>query len=97
MLNQLTTALVTEQTNIRSLEARSDDLKSPDGAVIDMTARGERQETAGERRVRDPPHFRSERYREGAATVTTLVATGARTHRDFEIERHQDRLERRPS
>ena len=37
MLNQLTTALVNEQTNIRSLEARTGDQKSPDGAVIDMT------------------------------------------------------------
>ena len=37
MLNQLTTALFTEQTNIRSLEARSDDLRSHDGAIIDVT------------------------------------------------------------
>ena len=35
MLNQLTTALVNEQTNIRSLEARTDG--APDAAVIDMT------------------------------------------------------------
>jgi len=37
MLNQLTTALVNEQTNIRSLEARGDDGRNGDGAVIDMT------------------------------------------------------------
>jgi guanosine-3',5'-bis(diphosphate) 3'-pyrophosphohydrolase len=37
MLNQLTTVLVTEQTNIRSLEARPEDTHSADGAVIDMT------------------------------------------------------------
>jgi len=37
MLNQLTTALVTEQTNIRSLEARPEDTHAADGAVIDMT------------------------------------------------------------
>jgi GTP pyrophosphokinase len=37
MLNQLTTALVNEQTNIRTLEARSDDGRNGDGAVIDMT------------------------------------------------------------
>jgi guanosine-3',5'-bis(diphosphate) 3'-pyrophosphohydrolase len=37
MLNQLTTVLVTEQTNIRSLEARGADQRFPDGAVIDMT------------------------------------------------------------
>jgi len=37
MLNQLTQTLVNEQTNIRSLEARGGDLKSPDGAVIDIT------------------------------------------------------------
>ncbi|HLX46426.1 MAG TPA: bifunctional (p)ppGpp synthetase/guanosine-3',5'-bis(diphosphate) 3'-pyrophosphohydrolase [Bryobacteraceae bacterium] len=37
MLNQLTSALVTEQTNIRSLEARPEDTHAADGAVIDMT------------------------------------------------------------
>jgi len=37
MLNQLTSALLAEQTNIRSLEARGEDLKSADGAVIDVT------------------------------------------------------------
>ncbi len=35
MLNQLTTVLVNEQTNIRSLEARTDG--GPESAVIDMT------------------------------------------------------------
>jgi GTP pyrophosphokinase len=37
MLNQLTTALFNEQTNIRSLEARSDDSRGHDGAIIDVT------------------------------------------------------------
>jgi GTP diphosphokinase / guanosine-3',5'-bis(diphosphate) 3'-diphosphatase len=37
MLNQLTSVLANEQTNIRSLEARSDDKRATDGAVIDMT------------------------------------------------------------
>jgi GTP pyrophosphokinase len=37
MLNQLTTALFNEQTNIRSLEARSDDSRTHDGASIDVT------------------------------------------------------------
>jgi GTP diphosphokinase / guanosine-3',5'-bis(diphosphate) 3'-diphosphatase len=37
MLNQLTTALFNEQTNIRSLEARSDDSRAHDGAIIDVT------------------------------------------------------------
>jgi GTP pyrophosphokinase len=37
MLNQLTTALFNEQTNIRSLEARSDDSRTHDGAIIDVT------------------------------------------------------------
>ncbi len=38
MLNQLTTVLFTEQTNIRSLEARADDdVRHTDGAIIDMT------------------------------------------------------------
>ena len=36
MLNQLTSVLVAEQSNIRSLEASSDD-KRGDGAIIDMT------------------------------------------------------------
>ncbi len=37
MLNQLTTALFNEQTNIRSLEARQDDSRSTEGAVVDVT------------------------------------------------------------
>ena len=38
MLNQLTSVLFNEQTNIRSLEARGDDdLRTSDGAIIDMT------------------------------------------------------------
>jgi GTP pyrophosphokinase len=37
LLNQLTAALLSEQTNIRSLEARGEDLQVADGAVIDMT------------------------------------------------------------
>jgi GTP diphosphokinase / guanosine-3',5'-bis(diphosphate) 3'-diphosphatase len=37
LLNQLTSALLNEQTNIRSLEARGEDLQVADGAVIDMT------------------------------------------------------------
>ncbi len=37
ILNQLTTALFNEQTNIRSLEARSDDSRTHDGAIIDVT------------------------------------------------------------
>jgi guanosine-3',5'-bis(diphosphate) 3'-pyrophosphohydrolase len=37
LLNQLTTILFHEQCNIRSLEARSDDERSADGAVIDIT------------------------------------------------------------
>jgi len=37
MLNQLTTVLFTEQTNIRSLEARSDESRTTEGAVVDMT------------------------------------------------------------
>ncbi len=37
MLNQLTSVLVAEQSNIRSLEARPDDKRAGDGAVIEMT------------------------------------------------------------
>ena len=37
MLAQLTAALANEQTNIRSLEARAEDARTPEGAVIDMT------------------------------------------------------------
>ncbi len=37
ILNQLTTVLFNEQTNIRSLEARADDERAADGAVIDIT------------------------------------------------------------
>ena len=38
MLNQLTNVLFTEQSNIRSLEAKSDDRRNQDGAVVEMTA-----------------------------------------------------------
>jgi GTP pyrophosphokinase len=38
MLNQLTNVLFTEQSNIRSLEARADDKRANDGAVVEMTA-----------------------------------------------------------
>jgi len=37
LLNHLTAALVSEQANIRSLEARGDDGRADGGAVIDMT------------------------------------------------------------
>ena len=37
VLNQLTTILFDEQSNIRSLEARADDERASDGAVIDIT------------------------------------------------------------
>ncbi len=37
ILNLLTTALFSEQTNIRSLEARGDDERAADGAIIDVT------------------------------------------------------------
>jgi len=37
MLNQLTSVLAAEQSNIRSLEATSDEKRSSDGAKIDMT------------------------------------------------------------
>ena len=37
MLNQLTSVLAAEGTNIRSLEARSDDGRAADGAIIDVT------------------------------------------------------------
>jgi GTP diphosphokinase / guanosine-3',5'-bis(diphosphate) 3'-diphosphatase len=37
MLNQLTTVLFAEQTNIRSLEARPDEGRTTEGAVVDMT------------------------------------------------------------
>ena len=37
MLSQITTTLFTEQTNIRSLEARSDDGRNADGALVDLT------------------------------------------------------------
>jgi GTP pyrophosphokinase len=37
MLSHLTTALFNEQTNIRSLETRSDDIHQTAGAIVDMT------------------------------------------------------------
>jgi guanosine-3',5'-bis(diphosphate) 3'-pyrophosphohydrolase len=37
MLNQLTSILFSENSNIRSLEARSDDKRNGDGAIVEMT------------------------------------------------------------
>ena len=37
MLNQLTSVLFHENSNIRSLEARSDDGRAGDGAIVEMT------------------------------------------------------------
>jgi GTP pyrophosphokinase len=37
MLNQLTSILFSESSNIRSLEARSDDKRNGDGAIVEMT------------------------------------------------------------
>jgi GTP pyrophosphokinase len=37
MLNQLTSVLFAENSNIRSLEARSDDKRGGDGAIVEMT------------------------------------------------------------
>lgn len=37
MLNQLTTVLFNESSNIRSLEARGDDGRGGDGAIVEMT------------------------------------------------------------
>jgi GTP pyrophosphokinase len=37
MLNQLTSVLFHEQSDIRSLEARQDDKRGGDGAVVEMT------------------------------------------------------------
>ena len=37
MLNQLTSVLFHENSNIRSLEARSDDKRGGDGAIVEMT------------------------------------------------------------
>ncbi len=37
MLNQVTSILFNEETNIRSLEARTDEQRGGDGAVVDMT------------------------------------------------------------
>jgi GTP pyrophosphokinase len=37
MLNQLTSILFNESSNIRSLEARGDDKRGGDGAIVEMT------------------------------------------------------------
>ncbi|HZO51569.1 MAG TPA: ACT domain-containing protein, partial [Bryobacteraceae bacterium] len=37
VLNQLTSVLTHENSNIRSLEARSDERRGPDNAIVDMT------------------------------------------------------------
>jgi GTP pyrophosphokinase len=37
MLNQLTSILFNESSNIRSLEARGDDKRGSDGAIVEMT------------------------------------------------------------
>jgi len=37
MLNQLTSILFNESSNIRSLEARADDRRNGEGAIVEMT------------------------------------------------------------
>jgi GTP pyrophosphokinase len=37
MLNQLTSILFNESSNIRSLEARGDEKRNGDGAIVEMT------------------------------------------------------------
>ena len=63
ILNQLTTVLFDEQSNIRSLEARADDERATDGAVIDITVEV-RDKKQLERVVSVvPPHPGRPRYR----------------------------------
>ena len=62
MLSQLTTVLFNEQTNIRSLEARGDDVASDGRRDHRHDHRSEGQEAAGANRDRGPPNLRRPRY-----------------------------------
>jgi uncharacterized protein with ACT and thioredoxin-like domain len=96
LLNQLTSILSTENTNIRSLEARTD-AEHGDGAIIEMTVE-----------VRDKKQLEklilAMRRISGVRDVERLLKLDhggnplyrSRTYLDLEIERCQDRLEGRP-
>ena len=61
MLNELTSILFHESSNIRSLEARGDDKRNGDGAIVEMTVEDERQTPVGKGVERDTAHSRSAR------------------------------------
>ena len=84
MLSQLTTALFSEQTDIRSLEARGDDERNADGAIIDMTVEIKDKRQLERVVSSHSPHLRRARHREGE-----FVSAGARTraHRNFQVAR----------
>ncbi len=94
MLNQLTSVLFHEQSNIRSLEATPDDKRGDDGAVMDMTVEIRDKKQLERVAGRDPPHLRRSRRR---SERNDRDASRARAHRHFQVERHSGRLERRPS
>ena len=77
ILNQLTSVLFAEQTNIRSLEARSDDERAADGAIIDMTVEIKRQEATGARGQRTAPHLRRSGYRESESVLSNSQTISA--------------------
>ena len=94
MLNQLTSVLSNENTNIRSLEAKGAHRsrwrrRGNDGRCA-------RQETTRKTGSHHAPHLRRARRRT-ALQLKMIPIHRSRTHRHFQIERHQDRLEGWPS
>jgi len=98
MLNQLTSVLSAENTNIRSLEAKG--ATDHDGGVVEMTVDVRDKKQLEKLVATMRRNFWRPRRRAAVQLkmpVSMPVSTGPRTHRHFQIERHQDRLEGRPS
>ena len=93
MLNQLTSVLSNENTNIRSLEAKTD--MDQDGGVVEMTV-DVRDKKQLEKLVSAMRRISGVRDVERLSTDNVFF-NRPRTHRHLQIQRHQDRLEGRPS
>ena len=100
ILNQLTSILFSESSNIRSLEARGDQARTDDSAIVDVTIdirdkkQLERVISAFRRipGVRDIERVQQTPVSNSYDRAVFIDSNGTRTHRHFEIERRQDRL-----
>ena len=93
MLNQLTSVLSDENTNIRSLEAKTE--LDHDGGMVEMTV-DVRDKKQLEKLVSAMRRISGVRDVERLIQLNMTISHRPRTHRHLQIEGHQDRLERRP-